>query len=285
MKKILISNDDGVLAPGIFAAKEAVKDLGEVIVVAPQENNSGVGRRLSMFKHINLKKYEMEDGFEAYGVSGSPADSVIVGANYVLDEKPDIVITGINTGINISKNDITSSGTVCAALEAVAMGIPAISASVFLDYSAFKQDENGEWYIEHDFSLAKKILHDLCEKVLENGMPEGVDLFNLNVPSDYESEEPMITTLSDKMLVKDIMDENSEDENHIFSFSFEDDKRSFQLEDGEEGQIVMITSALCDDYEKGSDGYCLMVDKRPSITPLNVDMTRDVSSVERWYEE
>ena len=57
MKKILISNDDGVLAPGIFAAKEAVKDLGEVIVVAPQENNSGVGRRLSMFKHINLKKY------------------------------------------------------------------------------------------------------------------------------------------------------------------------------------------------------------------------------------
>ena len=145
MKKILISNDDGVLAPGIFAAKEAVKDLGEVIVVAPQENNSGVGRRLSMFKHINLKKYEMEDGFEAYGVSGSPADSVIVGANYVLDEKPDIVITGINTGINISKNDITSSGTVCAALEAVAMGIPAISASVFLDYSAFKQDENREW--------------------------------------------------------------------------------------------------------------------------------------------
>ena len=76
----------------------------------------------------------------------------------------------------------------------------------------------------------------------------------------------------------------SEDENHIFSFSFEDDKRSFQLEDGEEGQIVMITSALCDDYEKGSDGYCLMVDKRPSITPLNVDMTRDVSIVENWYE-
>ena len=260
MKKILISNDDGVLAPGIFAAKEAVKDLGEVIVVAPQENNSGVGRRLSMFKHINLKKYEMEDGFEAYGVSGSPADSVIVGANYVLDEKPDIVITGINTGINISKNDITSSGTVCAALEAVAMGIPAISASVFLDYSAFKQDENGEWYMDHDFSLAKKVLHDLCEKVLENGMP-------------------------DRMLVKDIMDENSEDENHIFSFAFEDDKKSFQLEDGEEGQIVMITSALCDDYEKGSDGYCLMVDKRPSITPLNVDMTRDVSSVERWYED
>ena len=239
---------------------------------------------MSMFKHINLKKYEMEDGFEAYGVSGSPADSVIVGANYVLDEKPDIVITGINTGINISKNDITSSGTVCAALEAVAMGIPAISASVFLDYSAFKQDENGEWYMDHDFSLAKKVLHDLCEKVLENGMPEGVDLFNLNVPSDYESEEPMITTLSNRMLVKDIMDENSEDENHIFSFAFEDDKKSFQLEDGEEGQIVMITSALCDDYEKGSDGYCLMVDKRPSITPLNVDMTRDVSIVENWYE-
>ena len=65
---------------------------------------------------------------------------------------------------------------------------------------------------------------------------------------------------------------------------FSDRTWTAYFEDGEEGQIVMITSALCDDYEKGSDGYCLMVDKRPSITPLNVDMTRDVSIVENWYE-
>ncbi len=281
--KILISNDDGVLAPGIFAAKEAVKDLGEITVVAPQENNSGVGRRLSMFKHLNLRKYEMEDGFEAFGVSGSPADSVIVGANYIMDEKPDLVIAGINTGINISKNDITSSGTVCAALEAVAMGIPAIAVSVFLDYSAFKQDENGEWYIDHDFSLAGSVLHDLAEKILNDGLPEGVDLFNVNVPSTYESEEPMITTLSNRMLLKDIMDENSEDKDNIFSFSFDDDRNSFELEEGEEGRIVMITSSLDDNYEKGSDGYCLMVEKRPSITPLNVDMTSDVEFSKEWF--
>ena len=117
---ILISNDDGVFAPGILAAKQAVEDLANVCVVAPDKNNSSVGRRLTLFKHLEINQCELDDGSPAYSVSGSPADCVVVGADYVMDAKPDLVISGINQGVNISC-DITSSGTVCAAFEAVVL--------------------------------------------------------------------------------------------------------------------------------------------------------------------
>ena len=262
---ILISNDDGVFAPGILAAKQAVEDIANVTVVAPNENNSSVGRRLTLFKHLKLEECELEDGSPAYSLAGSPADSVVVGANYVMDTKPDLVISGINQGVNIS-SDITSSGTVCAALEAVSLGIPAIAVSLFMDpETSYKQDENGEWYVDYDFELTKKVLHDLVSKIIEKGFPEGVDLFNLNVPSNYESEEVMVTHLSHKMLDMKVIDNTDEEKEMIFNYP---------LEDGQDGEgLIMITPDLVKDYDNGSDGYALLVEKRPSLTPLNVDMT------------
>ncbi|MBQ8018442.1 MAG: 5'/3'-nucleotidase SurE [Methanobrevibacter sp.] len=262
---ILISNDDGVDAPGILAAKQAVDDLANVYVVAPDENNSSVGRRLTLFKHLNIKSYKLEDGSQAYSVSGSPADSVVVGAKYVMDEKPDLVISGINQGVNISC-DITSSGTVCAALEAVSLGIPAIAVSLFIDpKTAYKQDENGEWYVEYDFELAKKVLHDIVLKIIEEGFPENVDLFNLNVPTNYESEEVKITHLSHKMLDKKVIDKYDEDKAEIFNYPLDENQPSDDL--------IMIVSDLVKEYDEGSDGYALFVEKCPSLTPLNINMT------------
>ena len=262
---ILISNDDGVNAEGILAAKQAVEDLANVTVVAPDKNNSSVGRRLTLFKHLKLEACELEDGSPAYSVSGSPADAVIVGADYIMDEKPDLVITGINQGVNISC-DVTSSGTVCAALEAVSLGIPAIAVSLFIDpKTAYKQDESGEWYAEYDFELAKKVLHELVLKIIDEGFPEGVDLFNLNVPTNYESEEVKITTLSPRMLDKKVIDNSSEEKADIFNYPLDANQKS----DG----LVMITSGLVREYEAESDGYALFVEKRPSLTPLNADMT------------
>ena len=101
MKNILISNDDGVLGPGILANKQALEDFANVTVVAPQENNSAVGRKVNIMKHMYLKEYELADGSMAYGLSGTPADSVNVGINYVCDEKPDLVVTGINPGMKL----------------------------------------------------------------------------------------------------------------------------------------------------------------------------------------
>lgn len=270
---ILISNDDGVSAPGILAAKQAVEDLGNVTVVAPDRNNSSVGRRITLFKHLQLSTHELDDGSLAYSVSGSPADAVIVGANYVMDTKPDLVITGINQGVNISC-DITSSGTVCAAFEAVSLGIPAIASSLFIDpKTSYKQDEKGEWYIDYDFTLAKKVLHDLVSKIIDEGFPVGVNLFNLNVPSNYESEDVRITHLSDKMLDKHVIDNTHEEKKEIFNYPLGENQKSDDL--------VMITSDLVKDYEECSDGYALFVEKRPSLTPLNVDMTFE--DLKDWF--
>ena len=263
--KILISNDDGVFAPGILAAKQAVEDLADVYVVAPDENNSSVGRKLTLFKHLKLNSCTLEDGSSAYSVSGTPADAVVVGTQYVMDEKPDLVITGINQGINISC-DITSSGTVCAALEAVSLGIPAIAVSLFIDpKTAYKKDENGEWYVDYDFTLAKKVLHDLVLKIMNDGFPDGVDLFNLNVPTNYDSQDVKITHLSPKMLDKSVIDNTDEDKSEIFNYSLDENNKIDNL--------IMIFSDLVKDYDKNTDGYALLVDKCPSLTPLDVNMT------------
>ncbi len=264
---ILISNDDGVFAPGILAAKQAVEDLANVTVVAPDENNSSVGRRMTLFKHLEIKTVELEDGSEAYSVSGSPADAVIVGAEYVMDDKPDLVITGINQGVNISC-DITSSGTVCAAFEAVSLGIPAIAASLFMDpKTSYKQDENGEWYLDYDFSLAKRVLHDIVLKIINEGFPDGVDLFNLNVPSNYESEDVKITRLSDKMIDKKVIDNTDEEKAELFNYPLQENQNSDDL--------IMIAPDLVSEYDEGSDGYALMIEKRPSLTPLKVNITSE----------
>lgn len=262
---ILISNDDGVFAPGILAAKQAVEDLGKVFVVAPDKNNSSVGRRLTLFKHLKIDSCKLDDGSLAYSVSGSPADSVVVGTDYIMDEKPDLVICGINQGVNISC-DITSSGTVCAALEAVSLGIPAIAVSLFMDpKTSFKQDENGEFYIDYDFTLSKKVLHELVLKIKNEGFPEGVDLFNLNVPSTYDSEDVVITHLSHKMLTKQVIDNTNKEKEDIFNYPLDENQDSDDL--------IMIVSDLVKEYEKGSDGYALLVEKRPSLTPLSANMT------------
>ena len=262
---ILISNDDGVFAPGILAAKQAVEDLADVTVVAPDKNNSSVGRRLTLFKHLKIESCELEDKSRAYSVSGSPADSVVVGAKYVMDEKPDLVISGINQGGNISC-DITSSGTVCAAFEAVSLGIPAIAVSLFMDpKTSYKRDEKGEWHIDYNFDLTKKVLHDLVAKIIDEGFPEGVDLFNLNVPSNYESEDVKLTHLSHKMLDKKVIDNTDTEKEEIFKYP---------LDDNDSGDdLIMITPDLVSEYDEGSDGYALLVEKRPSLTPLNVNMT------------
>lgn len=262
---ILISNDDGVFAPGILAAKQAVEDSGKVFVVAPDKNNSSVGRRLTLFKHLKIDSCKLDDGSLAYSVSGSPADSVVVGTDYIMDEKPDLVICGINQGVNISC-DITSSGTVCAALEAVSLGIPAIAVSLFMDpKTSFKQDENGEFYIDYDFTLSKKVLHELVLKIKNEGFPEGVDLFNLNVPSTYDSEDVVITHLSHKMLTKQVIDNTNKEKEDIFNYPLDENQDSDDL--------IMIVSDLVKEYEKGSDGYALLVEKRPSLTPLSANMT------------
>ena len=102
-------------------------------------------------------------------------------------------------------------------------------------------------------------------KIKNEGFPDGVDLFNLNVPSNYDSEEVKITHLSHKMLEKQVIDNRNKEKEDIFNYPLDENQTSDDL--------VMITSALVEEYDKDSDGYALLVEKRPSLTPLNVNMT------------
>ena len=268
---ILLSNDDGVNAEGIYAAYQALKDIADVTIVAPAENNSSIGHKLTLFKHLELKKTKIKDDIEAYYLTASPADSVTVGIDYVMDEV-DLVVCGINHGVNISR-DITTSGTVCAAFEAVSMGIPSLAVSLYSDpKKAFKQDEDGQWHMEFDFTLAREVLREVVENIIDKGFPECVDLLNLNVPAYYKSKKVKITTLSPKMLNKRVIDKSDEDMAEIFNYSLDNPNDDF----------VMITSKLNDDYQEGSDGYCLMVEKRPSLTPLTRDM--NCSILDDWLD-
>ena len=172
MKKplILVTNDDGITAPGIRALVDVASQIGEVVVVAPDSPQSGMGHAITVSDPIRLHPAKVFDGIEAFECSGTPVDCVKLAKHVVLkDRVADICISGINHGSNASIN-IIYSGTLSAAMEASLEGIPSIGFSL-LDYS---HDAN--------FEAAKPFIKELIEWVLENGMTEG-NLLNVNIPN------------------------------------------------------------------------------------------------------
>jgi 5'-nucleotidase len=165
---ILITNDDGITAPGIRALVEAVQDLAEIIVVAPDRPQSGMGHAITIGEPLRMNEVNIFEGVKAYQTTGTPADCVKLAKSIVLHRKPDLCISGINHGSNASIN-ILYSGTMSAAMEAALEGIPAIGFSL-LDFSHHA-----------DFSLAKQVAHILSKKVLEEGLPPHT-LLNVNIP-------------------------------------------------------------------------------------------------------
>ncbi len=166
---ILITNDDGVTAPGIRNLAEAVKDLGKIVVVAPDKPQSGMGHAITIGHPLRLHEVAFMDGVEAYGCSGTPVDCVKLAVDKVLHRKPDICLSGINHGANHSIN-VIYSGTMSAAVEAAIESIPSIGFSL-LDYS-----------IEADFTAARKYVRILTEKML--ALPAEKHLIlNVNIPA------------------------------------------------------------------------------------------------------
>ena len=165
---ILITNDDGVTAPGIKALVDAVKDLGKVVRVAPDQPQSGMGHAITIGHPLRLHKVDLFDGVEAWQCSGTPVDCVKLAVDKVLHRKPDICLSGINHGANHSIN-VIYSGTMSAALEASIESIPSIGFSL-LDYS-----------VEADFSGAKHYAHTLVQQLLAHQFDKHTCL-NVNIP-------------------------------------------------------------------------------------------------------
>jgi len=166
---ILITNDDGVSAPGIRALVEAVKGLGKVIVVAPDKPQSGMGHAITIGHPLRMQKVNVFEGVEAYSCSGTPVDCVKLAVDKVIHNKPDICISGINHGANHSIN-VIYSGTMSAALEAAIESIPSIGFSL-LDLS-----------IDADFTAAKKYARILVEHVLNMKQKDKHLCLNVNFP-------------------------------------------------------------------------------------------------------
>lgn len=167
--RILVANDDGIFSPGIKALGLALADLGDVVVVAPDVEQSAVGHGITIRRPLRFR-HTASAGFgdiPAYRVDGTPADCVVLGTHLL--GRPDVVVSGINLGPNLG-DDLTHSGTVAAAIEGLALGIPAVALS-----------QQGTPDGEYDFTAGAAYAARLVRQVLERGLPPRV-LLNVNVP-------------------------------------------------------------------------------------------------------
>lgn len=166
---ILVINDDGITAPGIRALISVMKEIGDVVVVAPDSAQSGMGHAITINETLTLESVKIEGGSDReYACSGTPVDCVKIALGQILDRKPDLCVSGINHGSNSSIN-VIYSGTMSAALEAGMSGVPAIGFSL-LDFS---------W--NADFDQIKPYVKKITEGVLQKGLPADVVL-NVNFP-------------------------------------------------------------------------------------------------------
>ena len=232
---ILVTNDDGIQAPGILALAAALRELGQVTVVAPDRERSAVGHSLTL--HSPLRVFELRDGF--YAVDGTPTDCVNMGIHSLLPICPDLVVSGINHGPNLG-DDITYSGTVAAAMEATLMGIPAIAVSL----ATF--DHGGH------FPAAAAVAVRVSRQVMANRLPTDTFL-NVNVPNCLEAEmnPPLVTRQGKRSFVGKIVDKIDPRGRKYFWIGSEEP--DFNDEDGTDFHAINR--------------------RHVSITPLHLDLT------------
>jgi 5'-nucleotidase len=165
---ILVTNDDGFTAPGIRALVEAMKELGEVVVVAPDSPQSGMGHAITIGKPLRLDKVEVNGEFLGYQCSGTPVDCVKLAVNKILHRKPDLCVSGINHGSNSSIN-VIYSGTMSAAMEGAIEGIPSIGFSL------------NNYNLDADFKASQHFAKIIAANIIRTGLPDNT-LLNVNLP-------------------------------------------------------------------------------------------------------
>lgn len=236
---ILLSNDDGFHAPGLRALREELRHIAPVVVVAPDSEQSAVGHAITLSVPLKVREVVENGEFIGYAVNGTPADCVKIAVSVLLDEAPEMVVSGINFGGNLGTCAIYS-GTVSAATEAATMGIP----SVALSLNTFEKP---------DFGPAAAFARTLVPLVLEKGLPEGVSL-NVNIPAvPRDRIEGVAITRQGKSRVIETFDRRVDPRNNIYYW--------------------MAGEMRFDEVDPETD--CEMVNNRYiSITPIHYDLTR-----------
>jgi 5'-nucleotidase len=252
--QILLTNDDGIRSPGLWAAAEALSELGFVNVVAPRDQYSGAGRSLPSNSDgiIGTRKVTVHGKeWTVYSVGGTPAQSVLHAVYEMLPQKPALLVSGINYGENVGVG-ITVSGTVGAALEGAARGIPSLAISLETE-----QEHHLSYSTDVDFSAAAHFAALFGRVLLKQRMPEDVHVLKVDVPDDATPETPWsVTRLSQRNY-------------------FEPTKPV--RESWEEPATVGYTliSDHLDDFTD-SDIYALRVKRQVSVTPLSLNLTSRV---------
>ncbi len=194
MPTILLVNDDGVHSKGLLILKRELDKIGKTVVVAPVDKSSGAGKSLTFHEKIKIAKVHLSDGSEAYTIDGTPADAVLLGLYKIFKNPPDLLISGINLGHNMNIDDVLSSGTLGAAFEAAIHNVPAIAISSFvLELPSINSE--GKLSLE-ELELSAEITRKTAKYILDNGMPEDVDVISINIPEKADPKKMKITKMS-----------------------------------------------------------------------------------------
>ena len=251
--KILITNDDGVFSPGLAAAVNAVSELGEITVAAPSKQQTAAGRSIIGNRDQKFTETVIKAGsknIKAYHIDCTPALVLKFAFTTIFrEEKPDLLISGINYGENIG-TDITISGTLGAAFEASSIGIPAIAASLQTPFEYHTE------YGEVDWSGAEYFLEKFTKIFIEsrNGF-NGFNILKIDVPDIADPSTPWIkTSLTDKPYYRNIIKKG--------------DENSFLNE-------MKLELNNPDAHERGTDAYAILKERKVSVTPVKTDLTAD----------
>ncbi|MFN2194833.1 MAG: 5'/3'-nucleotidase SurE [Anaerolineales bacterium] len=250
--QILLTNDDGINSAGLWAAAEALSEIGFVNVTAPRQQYSGAGRSLPSNSDgiITARQVPVHGkDWTVYSVGGSPAQAVQHAVVEILPEKPDLVVSGINFGENVGSG-ITISGTVGAALEGAAMGIPALAVSLETDPKHhFAEAAVGEV----DFNTAAYFTAKFAQLMLNNKLPEDVDVLKVDIPCDAKPETPWQIT---RLL-------------RTPYYYLVPPKRSSWDQPG----LVGYRNLPDEYYTPGTDAHAVRVARVVSVTPISMDLT------------
>jgi 5'-nucleotidase len=256
--QILLTNDDGILSPGLWAAAAALSKIGFVTVTAPRDQASGMGRSLPSTSDGIIEEKQVQvngQDWTVYSVGGSPAQTVLYGILDVMKRRPDLVVSGINYGENVASG-VTISGTVGAALEGAALGIPSLAVSLevepkyHLSYSE-----------EISFLIAAEFTYRFARVLLEKKLPFDADVLKVDVPSDATVDTPwQLTRVSRQRYYEPLATERK------------------TLSDP--GLISYREAGRLEEEPEDTDVYVLRKERMVSVTPLSLDLTSRIDFAE-----
>ena len=193
MPTVLVINDDGINSVGLSVLVKQLKKLGDVVVVTPGDEKSGVGKAITIGQ-INVSEASFGDKIKAYATTGTPADSFLIAVNKILNRNPDLVVSGINIGPNLGIDDLLTSGTVGATFEAAIHNVPSIAVSYCISNITEKVVDKRKVSVK-DLELAASLGYKSAKHVLKHGMPPDVDIISINVPENADCEKISLTSL------------------------------------------------------------------------------------------